>query len=490
MIKLLSRVNLVDVNQKIDQPQYDYQNSSIGIVHIGIGAFHRAHQAVFTDDLLAKGYDKWKITAVSLRSANIRNSMAPQDNLYSVVSRDTHGDKVRIIGAIEQVLVAPENPQEVIDAIASPSTKVVTITVTEKGYCRDKTGQNVDFEHPDIAHDLVNINAPKSLLGFIFASCKARMLSNQKLTIISCDNLPSNGRITERVVNQFAEKVDMTVAAWIKQNISFCNSMVDRIVPATTEQDIHFVSQKIGLTDQATVITEPFKQWVIEDNFANDRPEWDKVGVLFVKNVEAFEDMKLRLLNGIHSTLAYIGFLKGHEYIHQAVMDEDCLVFVKALQAQLLTTLEDVPNIDLVSYAQTILSRFANDRVPYKTLQVAADGSQKLTQRIVKPLESVLVKQGDVDLFAFVLASWCRYLEGRDVQGMVFNIVDPLATNLNQLATEYRDNEHKQVESVLRESGICTDTLLNNEVLIGRIVANLKLIHQLGMERALKTVIV
>lgn len=484
MATLLSNNTLSEVNNAVTKPAYDYKHASTGIVHIGIGAFHRAHQAVFTDDLLATD-PRWKITAVSLRSSTIRDSMAPQNNLYSVLERGAEHDNVRVIGAIEQVLVAPENPQQVIDTIADPSTEVVTLTVTEKGYCRDKSGDNVDFNNPVIVHDLAHPDAPKSLLGFIVSACKLRMQTNKKLTVISCDNLPANGRVTERVVLQFAQRIAPDVAVWIKGNVSFCNSMVDRIVPATTEQDIASVSQLLGVLDNSTVITEPFKQWVIEDNFASERPDWQKVGALFVSDVEAYEDMKLRLLNGIHSTLAYIGFLKGHEYIHQAVNDKDCLVFVKALHKQLLTTIDAVPGIDLPEYANTILARFANAKVPYKTSQVACDGSQKLSQRLIKPFVEMDNKEKSCGHIPFVLAAWCRFLQGTDSQGNIFTVTDPLGEILNNLAVQYQHDELKQVESILRESGICSAQLIADNTFISAVAGHLKTIHQVGVAQAL-----
>ncbi|CAM3965759.1 MULTISPECIES: mannitol dehydrogenase family protein [Pseudoalteromonas] len=484
MTNLLSKQTLDTLSEAVKKPAYAYQTAEVGIVHIGIGAFHRAHQAVFTDDLLALD-PHWKITAVSLRSPAIRDSMAPQDNLYTVVERGAQEDKFRIVGAIDQVLVAPEEPQRVIDEIANSKTKVVTLTVTEKGYCRDKSGKNLDFTNPVIVHDIADLSTPKSLPGFIVAACKLRMRTNEKLTIISCDNLSANGQVTERVIQQFAQHVAPDVAAWITKNVSFCNSMVDRIVPATTEKDIDSVSQILGVVDKSTVVTEPFKQWVIEDNFANDKPAWDKVGALFVADVHAYEHMKLRLLNGIHSTLAYIGFLKGYEYIHQAVADEDCLLFVKALQAQLVSTLDDVPGIDLSAYADTILARFANERVPYKTSQVACDGSQKLAQRLVKPCE-IIRKSGAIsEYITFVLAAWCRFLEGTDSAGSAFSITDPLGDALNNLAVRHCNNELKQVESILRESGICTTQQLADSDFLTAIATHLKEIHQVGVTQAL-----
>ncbi len=484
--ELLTKNTVTNLAESVEKLAYDPAKATSGIVHIGIGAFHRAHQAVYTNDLLALGENQWKITAVSLRSANIRNQMQPQDYVYSVLERSNNEDKISLVGAIEQVLVAPENPQRVIDVLADTSTKVVTLTVTEKGYCRDKSGVHLDLTNPAVVNDLNNLSAPQSVPGFIVAACQKRRTTNSKLTIVSCDNLPSNGRVTQAIVLEFAEQVNPDIAAWIKENVSFCNSMVDRIVPATTEDDITLASSLLGVQDNSVVITEPFKQWVIEDNFVNDKPAWDKVGALFVKEVCVYEDMKLRLLNGSHSTLAYIGFLMGYDYIHQAVTDPDCNQFVQLLQKQMLTTLDDVAGVNLPVYAQSILDRFANQRVPYKTTQVACDGSQKLAQRLLKPADIMLTSGQISDPVALVIASWCRFLEGRDHQGENFTVIDPLAETLTKLAVTHKTDEQQQVLAILKESGICSAALLANDSFIEAITGYLTAIHQNGMQATLK----
>ncbi|MDG1752646.1 MAG: mannitol dehydrogenase family protein [Thalassotalea sp.] len=485
MTDLLSLKTHTQANASVIPLQYDLKKTTSGIVHIGIGAFHRAHQAVFTDDLIATGETQWKITAVSLRSANIRNIMQPQDHLYTMLERSNEKERIRLVGAIDKVLVAPENPQAVINVIADSSTKVVTLTVTEKGYCRDKSGQQLDVENDIIKSDLADLSAPKSVPGFIVAACKIRQKHQEKLTIISCDNLPSNGDITKKVVLQFAQKVDGNLALWIENNVSFCNSMVDRIVPATTAEDITHTAELLGLEDKSVVITEPFKQWVIEDNFVNERPSWDKAGAIFVKDVAAFEEMKLRLLNGAHSTLAYIGFFMGYEYIHQAVNDEHCLAFVKKLHQQLLSTLDPVDNINLPEYAATILARFGNESVPYKTTQVACDGSQKLPQRLLKPAE-ILASSGNISQpIAFVVASWCRFLEGVNQQGESFTVIDPLADKLVAVANQHKGAEALQIKHIMIESEVCSSALLENNDFIYQVISYLTLIHENGMRGAL-----
>ena len=482
MANLLSSRTLSDVKDYVKTFNYDIDNLTSGIVHIGIGAFHRAHQAVFTDDLLALD-PSWKITAVSLRSPDIQRQMQPQDYLYSVVERSNNVDNARVIGAIDRVIIAPEYPQDVIEALASPLTKVVTITITEKGYCRDFSGQHLDIKNEGIKHDLLNPNSPQTFVGFFIEAFRKRQQLGEKLTIISCDNLPSNGRITRNVVLEYARLVDSELAKWIESNINFCSSMVDRIVPAITQLDIDRSVNVLGVEDRCIIVTEPFKQWVIEDNFAAEKPAWNLVGALFAKDIEPFEDMKLRLLNGAHSALAYVGFMLGYEYIHQAVCDDECLKLIKLLHRDLLTSLEDVPEIDLIEYSETIIQRFSNEGVPYKTSQVASDGSQKLPQRLIKPLSIILSHQGRVsNSIAFVIASWCQYLKGVKENGEAYNIVDPIAAKLVDRANRKFTNYSEYVTDILSFSGVCNSELLARQDFINRVSRYCEMIDKRGIK--------
>ena len=485
MANLLSSRTLSDVKAYVKTFNYDIDNLTSGIVHIGIGAFHRAHQAVFTDDLLALD-PSWKITAVSLRSPDIQRQMQPQNYLYSVVERSNNADNIRVIGAIDRVIVAPECPQDVIEALASPHTKVVTITITEKGYCRDFSGQHLDIKNEGIKHDLLNPNSPQTFVGFFIEAFRKRQQLGEKLTIISCDNLPSNGRITRNVVLEYARLVDSELAKWIESNINFCSSMVDRIVPARTQLDIDQSVNVLGLEDRCIIVTEPFKQWVIEDNFAAEKPAWNLVGALFAKDIEPFEDMKLRLLNGAHSALAYVGFMLGYEYIHQAVCDDECLKLIKLLHKDLLTSLEDVPDIDLIEYSETIIQRFSNEGVPYKTSQVASDGSQKLPQRLIKPLSIILSDQGHVsNSIAFVIASWCQYLKGVKENGESYTIVDPIAEKLVDRANRKFTNYSEYVTDILSFSGVCNSELLARQDFINRVSRYCEMIDKRGIKAEL-----
>ena len=485
MTRLLSSHTLSDLRPDVKTFQYDLGKLTSGIVHIGIGAFHRAHQAVFTDDLLALD-PRWKITAVSLRSPDIRNKLQPQDYLYSVLERSSHEDRVRVVGAIDRVIVAPECPQDVIEALASPNTKVVTITITEKGYCRDSSGEHLDINNAAIQHDLAHPQKPQTFAGFIVEACRKRKQSGEKLTIISCDNLPSNGRIMRNIVQEYAQLVDSGLGRWIESNVNFCNSMVDRIVPASTQLDIDESANALGLEDGCIVITEPFRQWVIEDNFAAEKPAWNKVGALFTADVEPFENMKLRLLNGAHSALAYVGFLAGYDYIHQAIGDEDCLKLIKSLHQDLLITLDDVPDIDLTEYSNTIIQRFSNNKVPYKTTQVASDGSQKLPQRLVKPLLIILSRQNRVSHpIAFVIASWCRYLKAVKESGEAYTVADPMAQQLVAKASHKLDNYPEHVADILSFSGICNSELLDHQAFVNKVAKYFEMIEKKGIKVAL-----
>ena len=467
-------------------PNYTPADHACGIAHIGIGAFHKAHQAVFTHDLLNLQGGDWRIAAVSLRNPTARDQLAPQDGLYTLVEKSDANINYRIIGSVAKVLVAPEDPAAVIALLAQESIKVVTLTITEKGYCQANGA--LDINNPDICADLNNPSAPVSMPGFIVAACAQRRAQNtQGFSVISCDNLPHNGRIARAVVLGFAEHIDSELAAWISTNISFCNSMVDRIVPATTAADIAATAAYSGLIDEATVVSEPFRQWVIEDNFCNQRPNWEAVGALIVKDVTAYETMKLRLLNGSHTALAYLGFLSGYNFIHEAIADPELLALTKKLMDKEVSATLNVPKgFDLESYKQNIRARFSNSLVPYKTTQVANDGSQKLPQRLLSAASELLEAGVHPATIALIVAAWFRFLEGEDTQGNSMEINDPMAKVLTPIARANRTNEAAQVECLINAAGIFPEALKAHPTFIGDIEHWLKAIHQLGAKEAIR----
>src|SRR5690554_493451 len=290
----MNRLNANTLGQlpgDVHLPKYDRATLKPGIVHLGIGAFHRAHQAFYTEAVLNKFGGDWGIIGCSLRSANVREQLAPQDGLYTLVERSGNGEKLQVIGAVQQALVGPEDPAALVAVMADPAIKIVSLTVTEKGYCHDPATGNLNLEHPDIAHDLQHLDAPRTVIGYLVAALARRQQAGVKsFTVLSCDNLPDNGTTLGKVVQQFAHKVNADLARWIERNTLFPCTMIDRIVPATTPEDRDQLASQLGLRDEGAVVAEPFTQWVIEDRFVDGRPEWEAVGAELVASVTDYEN--------------------------------------------------------------------------------------------------------------------------------------------------------------------------------------------------------
>ncbi|HMW48735.1 MAG TPA: mannitol dehydrogenase family protein, partial [Cellvibrionaceae bacterium] len=422
---------------KSAKPNYNRANLKPGIVHLGIGAFHRAHQAVYTDTVMNTMGGDWGIIGCSLRSDAVKQQLQPQDGLYTVLERGSENTP-RIIGSVLEVLVAPENPSAIIDAIALPSVKLVSLTITEKGYCHLPASGQLNLSHPDIQQDIAHINAPKSAPGFIVAGLYKRFLNKlEPVSILSCDNLPHNGAVTRAVVIGLAEQIDPALAAWIKNTISFPATMVDRIVPATTAADIESFSEQYGYVDAGLVVAEPFSQWVIEDDFCNLRPAWERAGALIVKDVAAYETMKLRLLNGSHSLLAYAGFLAGFATVYETMQDAQLLKLTEYFMRAAAASLQAPEHFDLAAYQAQLIQRFQNPGLQHRTAQIAMDGSQKIPQRWLNSLRDTQQIGANTDIFAFALATWLRYLQGVNENGASIPISDPLAADLSALSATF-----------------------------------------------------
>ncbi len=409
---------------------YDPASIGVGIVHLGIGAFHRAHQAVYIDDLLAQSAGDWRILGVSLRSQAVRDQLVPQDGLYTLVEREGEDERLRIIGSIADVLVAPENPQAVLDAIAAPATHIVSLTITEKGYCHDPASGAINWDHPDIVNDLANLAAPKSAIGYLAAGLKQRMETGTgPITLMSCDNLPHNGAVLKAVLTAFVAKTAPELTAWLAANTSFPATMVDRIVPATTDTDLDRLAARLGVADNGMVKAEPFSQWVIEDDFAGPRPAFETVGAQLVADVRPFELAKLRMLNGSHSTIAYLGLFYGHETVDQAMADPRVAPVIDALMEEAAATLPGVPGLDPVSYAEALKARFSNAALAHRLSQIAMDGSQKLPQRLLGTIADLHLAGRAPRAAATGVAAWMRHFSGPFVN-------DPLADRLMAAAHE------------------------------------------------------
>ncbi|MEY4160601.1 MAG: hypothetical protein RLZZ136_1222 [Pseudomonadota bacterium] len=401
---------------------YDRDQQAVGIVHFGIGAFHRAHQAWYTDLAMQAGDRGWMITGVSLRSASVADQMNPQNGLYTLTEYASGGRATRLISAVRNVLVASETPETVIAALASPTTHIVSFTVTEKGYCRAADGSL------DLA-----LAGPLSLYRFVAEGLRRRYTSGLSgLTLLSCDNLADNGPQLQRLMTQYLAHHDPALLAWFEQNCTCPATMIDRIVPATTEDDRRMVAAALGLDDASAVMTEPFSQWVIEDRFAGPRPAWDKVGAQLVGDVAPYETAKLRMLNGAHSLLAYCGLQRGYSYVHEAVADPVLRQMIKGLMLQeAAPTIMAAPGQDLAVYASDLIERFANPALNHRLIQIAMDGSQKIPQRWLETLAANRVMGRSCPVILAGLAAWLAHIRGDNV-AVWGPVDDPLAQALAQ----------------------------------------------------------
>lgn len=427
----LSTATLDHLPAAVARPTYDRSRVKRGVVHLGIGAFHRAHQAAVFEQALAAGDLRWGITGVSLRSAGVRDQLAPQDGLYTLVVRDGEGERLQVVGAIMDTLVAPEDPAAVVAALASAETHIVTLTITEKGYKLDRATGKLQAGDPDVAHDLASLDAPRTAPGFLVAALAARHAAGTgPLTILSCDNLPHNGTLLRDAVLAIAAAHDADLHDWIAAAVTFPQTMVDRIVPATTPADIAALADRLGVEDHAMVKAEPFTQWVIEDRFAGERPDLAAFGVQLTDAVAPWEDAKLRLLNGAHSAIAYLGGLAGFDFVHEVVAQPEARAFVEALWDESATTLDPPAALDIAQYRTALMARFANPALQHRTRQIAMDGSQKLPQRLLAPIADRRAKRQSVDALALAIAAWMRWQSGVTDTGETFAIDDPIADRL------------------------------------------------------------
>lgn len=462
----MNRLNqklLAQLPSDVALPKYERDQLTPGIVHLGIGAFHRAHQAYYTEAVLNQFGGSWGIIGSSLRSPGVRDQLVPQDCLYTLVERSGEGEKLQVIGAVKETLVGPENPAALVAAMAQPSIKIVSLTVTEKGYCHNPATGNLNETHADILHDLENLDKPVSAIGFIVAALKQRFDNQQNaFTVLSCDNLPNNGEVLEKVVLQFAQKISPALADWIKANATFPCTMIDRIVPATTDDDRREIEARLGLRDEGVVVCEPFSQWVIEDKFADGRPAWEKVGALLVKDVRVFEKIKLRLLNGAHSTMAYTGYLSGFQYISE-VMEQPAFVnLVKTYMAREAGETVSAPEgFDIEAYKQELRDRFANKALKHRTWQIAMDGSQKLPQRLLESLREQLAGNGHIDILCLGVAAWIRYVSGVDEKGQAIEVSDPLACELRAACDATAGNPAAMVKAIVGIEKVFGTDLIN-----------------------------
>ena len=407
----MSQLSAENLPDNISRFYYDRDTVTSGIVHFGIGNFHRAHQAVYVDDLLKSGANNWGITGVSLRSPAMRDALKPQDYLYTLTTLSETTEH-RLIGAIKNVLVAPENPDAVTKLIAQPTTQLMSSTITEKGYYL-ASGQ-IDFEHDDLKAELAHLNAPKTIYGFLTSGIIARAKSSPsaKLTVMCCDNISKGGEWLRQGTEHLLQRHDKSALNWAQDNVSFISSMVDRVCPATDDGLRDLVFEGTKRRDAWPVSAEPFTQWIIEDNFAGKRPDFDRAGAVFVDDIAPFERMKLRYLNAAHTIASTLGYLNGDSYVHEAIDSPEIFNFMRGALYENVLPYADVPQgYDGASYIESVIKRFQNSHLPYGNLQVGTDSSQKIQQRWFPTINLALSQNSDCNHFAFSLAAWTVFIQ-------------------------------------------------------------------------------
>jgi fructuronate reductase len=421
----LSQRELPSLSRTVRRPDVDRAALHTGIVHLGLGAFARTHLAAFTQPLLAAD-PSWGILGVSLRSPATRDALAPQGFLYTCAARDGSGISLTIMSVLTGILVAPECPAVVVAAMANPAVRIVSISVSERGYHRRAADGALDEDDPLIRQDLRQPNAPRTMPGLITAALRRRRANGvPPFTVLCCDNLPDNGNSTRALVGRLARLIDPALADFIENEAVFPNTMVDQIVPATTDIDRTEIDAALGVHDAWPVVCEPFRQWVIEDRFPLGRPAWERTGAELVTDVLPYEAMKLRMLNGSHSAIAYLGQLAGWRTVADAIADPTLAAFISGLMEEAAATLQMPPQVDLATYSRSLMARFANPALQHQTAQIARDGSQKLPMRLFATATARAAYGLTSPHVALAVAAWLRFLQSHADDGSLLTVEDP-----------------------------------------------------------------
>lgn len=481
--------NLATGPLTVARPAWQSSRLVARIVHLGCGAFHRAHQALFTHHLLESSDSDWGICEVSImpgNSAKLIAQLNAQALLYTVAERGATDTELKVIGSVKQAL-HPEfdGCEAIIEALARPETAIVSLTLTEKGYCI--SNGELDKHSPLIENDLRHPQQPKSAMGYLVEALhRRRQRGLTAFSVLSCDNLHNNGKVAQAAVLGLANARDATLAEWIRQHVTFPATMVDRIVPAVTEDSLQQIAGQLGVYDPCAIACEPFRQWVIEDNFANGRPDWDSVGAQFVADVAPFEAMKLRMLNGSHSFLAYLGYLGGYDTIADTMSNP---AYRRAALALMLDeqapTLSMPQGTDLQHYAQQLISRFENPSLKHRTWQIAMDGSQKLPQRLLDSIRGHLANGTDYRHLVLGVAGWMRYVSGVDEQGQAIEVVDPLLSRYQQIHQQY-DEPAQRVYALLAIDEIFGRDLLACQSFVDQLTTIYQRLCQIGARAAVE----
>lgn len=432
----LCEENLNQISGVVQVPTYDRSQIKAGIMHIGVGGFHRSHQAYYTDMLLHdESASNWGICGVSLLESDLGlyQKLKNQDNLYTLTIKEFDGSLTKkVIGSIVEMLYGPENPSEVIQKIANPDIRVITLTITEGGYNRNDATGEFNIENPLIKHDIQNPESPKTVFGYLTEGLKLRKEKGLKgITIQSCDNIQENGKVAKEMLLSYIEMANSDLLDWVEENVSFPNSMVDRITPSTTQADIETLLEETGVKDLCPVVCEPFEQWVIEDGYVNSRPQWEKVGVQFVEDVLPYERMKLNLLNAGHSVLGIIGSLIGYQTIDEVVENNTVRAFVERFMVvEVFPVLGDIKGVNLEEYKNSLIKRFGNAYIKDTVERICSESSVKIPVFILSAVKQRLLKGGSVDYSSFVIAAWAKYCLLRNQNGGLISYKDKMKNEL------------------------------------------------------------
>ena len=480
----LNKENLRRFSDAVRIPTYDRNALTPGILHLSVGNFHRGHMAVYLDELFEQGEDlDWAIIGASLRpsAVKMRKSLKAQDYLTTVVELAPSAISAHIVSSMVDFL--PSNPVEILDVLSDGKIRIVSLTITESGYYIDAATGEFSADHPEMIRDAKSPDTPVSLFGVIVKALKLRRDTGiEPFTVLSCDNLPGNGNVTRQTIVGLASLSDPELADWIASSVSFPNSMVDRIVPATTDRERQLVKDNFGIHDELPVVCEPFCQWVIEDNFPSGRPHLEKVGVEFVTDVSGYELMKLRILNAAHASMCYPALLLGHHFVHEAMEDPDILQYLKTLLIQeAIPTLKPLPGVDYHQYLDKVLERFSNTEIGDAISRIAEEGSERQPKFILPTVIDALAAGKPVDGFALEIALWSRYCLGEDEHGKLIDVKDLKAADLFQFSESSKTR---------------SDAFLDNIDIFGSLGKNvlfsepfcywLGYIHRLGVRAAIR----
>lgn len=448
----LNAENLSSLPKDVSIPSYDRNLINTSILHIGVSNFHRSHQAYYIHELI----DKYKeldygICGVDLLDSDRKtyNILKDQDGLYTLYTKETNGShKAKIIGSIVEYFFGPENPLAVIEKMANPDIKIISLTIAEDGYHLNEITGEFDINHPEVTEDIKNPFSPKTVFGYLTQSFKLRKLRNLPgCTILSCDNIKSNGDTMKQSLFNYVSKTEPDLLDWISKNTSFPNTMVDRITPITNSKDIQTLKEDFFIDDQLPVVCEPFSQWVIEDKFIHDKPAWDKVGVQYTDNIAPFENLKLRLLNASHTILGILGTLHGYKTVYEAANDEDFMFFLKTfLDNEVTPTLTDTDKESIENYKNNLVSRFQNPHINDQLFRICQQSSAKIPLFILPTVKYQLQNEKNVKEAAFIIAAWAKYNDGLDDNDMPYDIIDAMSGRLIRTAALSIQNPLKFIE--------------------------------------------